>query len=89
MPDIASGIPDSFGSFLVFRKLEQNVKAFNNAKDKLPKVKDVSGADNDDLAGAMNVGKFENSLPVVKSVPLIKLIRLPLPTTLITRMTLM
>jgi len=65
---------DHFGSFLVFRKLEQNVKAFKNAEGdnkgipgQLPIVKDVDGDNNDELAGAMLVGRFENGTPVVKN----------------------
>lgn len=60
-------LTDSFGSFLVFRKLEQNVKRFKEAENKLPVVKDVNGNKNKELPGAMLVGRFENSLPVVKT----------------------
>lgn len=66
--------PDSFGSFLVFRKLEQNIKAFKDAEgdnppvpSKLPTVRDVSGNSNPELAGAMIVGRFENGTPTVQS----------------------
>lgn len=65
--DKATSAANCFGSFLVFRKLEQNVKAFNLAEDQLVPVKDVDGKINKDLAGAMLVGRFENSLPAVKS----------------------
>ncbi len=65
---------DHFGSFLVFRKLEQNVKGFKDAEGDndgvpggLPMVKDVDGDDNKELAGAMLVGRFENGTPVIKS----------------------
>ena len=68
------GDRDDFGSFLVFRKLEQNVKGFRDAEGdnppapgQLPVVKDVDGNDNDELAGAMIVGRFENGTPVIKS----------------------
>ena len=64
---------DSFGSYLVFRKLEQNVKAFKenegdfgNRPDKLPDVKNSAGKVNEDLPGSMVVGRFENSTPTVK-----------------------
>jgi len=74
VPDTGTDMPDSFGSFLVFRKLEQNVKAFKDAEGdndpipgNLPAIKDVSGKVNPELAGAMLVGRFESSTPVVKS----------------------
>lgn len=66
--------PKGFGSFLVFRKLEQNVKAFKDAEgdnppapSKLPIVEDTVGKPNPELAGAMIVGRFENGTPVVQS----------------------
>lgn len=62
--DPGTEVEDSFGSYLVFRKLEQNVKGFNTAEKSLPTVNDVNGDDNDDLAGALLVGRFENSMPV-------------------------
>lgn len=72
LPD--PGSLDDSGSFIVFRKLEQNVKAFKDAEGDnpptpttLPLIKDVRGAGNEKLAGAMIVGRFENSVPVVKS----------------------
>jgi Dyp-type peroxidase family len=58
---------DSFGSYLVFRKLEQNVKAFKDAEDNLPKVKDINGVINDELAGAMIVGRFEDGTEVLNA----------------------
>jgi Dyp-type peroxidase family len=63
---------DSFGSYLVFRKLEQNVKAFKenegdfgNLPTKLPDVIDETGKKNEDLPGSMVVGRYENSTPTV------------------------
>jgi Dyp-type peroxidase family len=62
---------DSFGSYLVFRKLEQNVKGFKELEDHdLPekfniRVKDKNGKVNPDLAGAMLVGRFEDGTEVV------------------------
>ena len=63
---------DSFGSYLVFRKLEQNVKEFKenegdfgNRPDKLPDVIDQTGKTNEDLPGSMVVGRYENSTPTV------------------------
>jgi len=58
---------DSYGSYLVFRKLEQNVKAFKEAEKNLPKVLTDKGGDNDELAGAMIVGRFEDGTEVVNS----------------------
>ena len=52
------------GSFLVFRKLEQNVEGFKEAEDALAeKLKLVGEAS--ELAGAMIVGRFEDGTPVV------------------------
>jgi len=62
---------DSFGSYLVFRKLEQNVKGFKTLEDEdLPnkfniKIKDKDGKVNPDLAGAMIVGRFEDGTEVI------------------------
>ncbi len=59
---------DSYGSFLVFRKLEQNVAAFMEAEEaKLPAIKDADGTINKDLPGAMMVGRYRNGNPVVNS----------------------
>jgi len=73
VPD-AGEAEDSFGSYLVFRKLDQNVRGFKDAegdngddKKKLPDVLDKAGHLNDDLPGALMVGRFENSKPVVQS----------------------
>jgi Dyp-type peroxidase family len=51
---------DGFGSFLVFRKLEQDVVGFNGA------VRDLSSqlGVNQDLAGAMAVGRFKDGTPI-------------------------
>jgi Dyp-type peroxidase family len=69
--------PDSFGSYFVFRKLEQNIKQFKlNEGDipggtginaPLPRVRNAAGKNNNDLPGAMIVGRFENSTAVVES----------------------
>lgn len=50
---------NSFGSFFVFRKLEQNVKGFNETEEDLG---DTLGLG--ELAGAMLVGRFEDGTPV-------------------------
>jgi Dyp-type peroxidase family len=63
---------DSFGSYFVFRKLEQNVAAFKGAEEKISEkfnnkagVKDVNGTPNDELAGSMIVGRFEDGSEVI------------------------
>ncbi|MEP3388458.1 MAG: Dyp-type peroxidase [Reichenbachiella sp.] len=55
----------SYGSYLVFRKLEQNVKAFKEAEKKLAEFLGFVG-ETEEVAGALIVGRFENGLPVVK-----------------------
>lgn len=50
----------SYGSFLVFRKLEQNVEEFLQDEEDLGKIKDIDGIVNGDLPGAMIVGRFRN-----------------------------
>jgi len=51
----------SCGSFLVFRKLEQNVRGWNRAVGQLAAELGV----NPDLAGAMAMGRFKDGTPVV------------------------
>lgn len=62
-----STTPDAFGSYFVFRKLEQNVKEFKKTEKQLPKTKDGQGKDNDELTGALLVGRFEDGTEVVNS----------------------
>jgi Dyp-type peroxidase family len=50
-----------FGSFMVFRKLEQNVKAFWDALDQLSKQSGIAAED----LGAMAVGRFRDGTPAV------------------------
>ena len=58
----------SFGSYFVFRKLEQNVKGFKTEEQELrAALKVESGIDPDELAGALVVGRFENGTPVESS----------------------
>ncbi len=52
----------SFGSFLVFRKLEQNVRGWNRAVSALAAELGVD----DELAGAMAMGRFKDGTPVVE-----------------------
>jgi Dyp-type peroxidase family len=52
----------AFGSYFVFRKLAQNVRAFKKAEEKLG---ELGNPDLGELAGAMLVGRFEDGTPVV------------------------
>jgi Dyp-type peroxidase family len=64
IPDPASPIPaKQFGSYFVFRKLEQNVKLFKKEEKKLAERLKLKGAD-EERAGAMIVGRFEDGTPV-------------------------
>lgn len=54
---------DSYGSYLVYRKLEQNVKAFHEDQKRLASTVGI----NEDLAGALIVGRFADGTPVVES----------------------
>ncbi|WP_291992897.1 hypothetical protein [Candidatus Accumulibacter sp. ACC003] len=51
----------SFGSFLVFRKLEQNVRGFKTAEARLAKALGLPR----ELAGALAVGRYEDGTPAV------------------------
>ena len=53
----------SFGSFLVFRKLDQNVQGFKKAEIALSQKLGISSQQ----AGAMAVGRFEDGTPLVVS----------------------
>lgn len=55
--------PSGFGSFFVFRKLEQNVAGFKQAEDKLADLLGLQGEDRE-RAGAQAVGRFEDGTPV-------------------------
>jgi Dyp-type peroxidase family len=54
---------DSYGSYLVYRKLEQNVKKFHNSVQSLAQTLNMES----ELAGAMLVGRFQDGTPVVLS----------------------
>jgi Dyp-type peroxidase family len=62
--DPAGQSAHSFGSYFVFRKLEQNVRGFKKAEEKLAKALKLDPADAE-RAGAMVVGRFEDGTPVV------------------------
>ena len=51
----------SFGSYLVYRKLEQNVAGFKSRRRELAQLLGV----NEELAGAFIVGRFRDGTPVV------------------------
>jgi Dyp-type peroxidase family len=61
--DELAGNDHSYGSFLVFRKLEQNVRGFRRAMKDLGSAVGVSP----ELAGAMAVGRFEDGTPIAMS----------------------
>lgn len=66
--DPAGASPDSFGSYMVYRKLEQNVRGFKKAERALATALGI--VDDDDQrerAGAMVVGRFENGTPLALS----------------------
>ena len=57
--------PNSFGSYLVFRKLEQNVRAFRAAEKILAEKMGISV----DYAGAQMVGRYRNGTPLIPISP--------------------
>ncbi|MDZ8109730.1 MAG: LysM peptidoglycan-binding domain-containing protein [Nostoc sp. DedQUE12a] len=62
VPDPFGAQNVSFGSFLVFRKLEQNVQGFKKAEVALGQALGISPQQ----AGAMAVGRFEDGTPLVQ-----------------------
>lgn len=63
-PDSTDGI--SFGSYFVFRKLDQDVRGFKRQEQVLADALGFTG-DARELAGAMVVGRFEDGTPVTMS----------------------
>lgn len=57
---------DAFGSYFVFRKLEQNVRGFKRAEEDVADTLGLVGEDKE-RAGAMIVGRFEDGTPVTLS----------------------
>jgi Dyp-type peroxidase family len=55
---------DDFGSYFVFRKLEQNVKGFKKREEQLATKLGLKGDDRE-RAGALVVGRFEDGTPVL------------------------
>jgi len=56
--------PDSYGSFLIYRKLEQNVKKFKERESDLADALRLADEDRE-RAGAMVVGRFEDGTPLI------------------------
>ncbi|WP_026360052.1 Dyp-type peroxidase [Amycolatopsis nigrescens] len=64
VPDTAAPNPAvHFGSYFVFRKLEQNVRLFKQAEQDLADALELRGDDRE-RAGAMLVGRFEDGTPL-------------------------
>jgi Dyp-type peroxidase family len=57
---------DSFGTYFVYRKLEQNVKGFNNRLDMLASALSAAGGRQVDRerAGSLVIGRFKDGTPV-------------------------
>lgn len=63
--DILAKDEDCFGSYLVYRKLEQNVKQFKETERRLAGADCLNLADGDyERAGALIVGRFRNGVPL-------------------------
>ncbi len=69
----ASGHPNGFGSYFVFRKLEENVRGFKAREKQFAKFLNLGESahsddhkhDKEELAGALVIGRFENGTPTV------------------------
>lgn len=59
------GDPTAFGSYFIFRKLEQRVQAFKTREQEVADILKLGTAR--ELAGAMIVGRFEDGTPVTLS----------------------
>ncbi len=57
------GDRNAYGSYLVFRKLEQNVQRFKEEEERLGEDLRLAGEDSE-RAGALLVGRFEDGTPV-------------------------
>jgi Dyp-type peroxidase family len=67
--DPFAGHPDAYGSYLVYRKLEQNVRAFHDAETAIAAKLNLSGPDRA-RAGAMLIGRFRDGTPLtLQSTP--------------------
>lgn len=63
VPDPFAPVPESFGSYLVYRKLEQDVVKFKTLEKQLVAQLGLKGVE-EERAGALVVGRFENGVPV-------------------------
>lgn len=63
LPDPLVPAGKGFGSFFVFRKLEQNVAGFKQAEKQLASTLGLTG-DDEERAGAQVVGRFEDGTPL-------------------------
>ena len=61
--DPTTEVKHAFGSYFVFRKLEQDVRAFKKNEKLVAKALGLDG-DAGEIAGAMVVGRFEDGTPV-------------------------
>lgn len=62
VPDLAAPNPDvHFGSYFVYRKLEQNVRLFKQSEKEYAEALQLA---DDERAGGMLVGRFEDGTPV-------------------------
>jgi Dyp-type peroxidase family len=66
VPDPGVDDPYSFGSYFIFRKLEQNVRGFKDREQQIATELGLEGEARE-LAGAMIVGRFEDGTPVTLS----------------------
>jgi Dyp-type peroxidase family len=64
IPDPLCENKDAYGSYFVFRKLEQNVRKFKIAEESLAKNQLQLQPESFERAGAMLVGRFEDGTPV-------------------------
>jgi Dyp-type peroxidase family len=65
-PDPGGTQTASFGSYMVFRKIEQNVRAFKAAEEQLASMLNLQG-EAAERAGAMLIGRFEDGSPLALS----------------------
>ena len=66
VPDPGSADGISFGSYFMFRKLDQNVRGFKRKEQELATALGFTGEARE-LAGALVVGRFEDGTPVTLS----------------------
>ncbi|MBC7804695.1 MAG: peroxidase [Akkermansiaceae bacterium] len=66
VPDPFAPAPESFGSYLVYRKLEQDVLKFKTLEKELVAELGLQGVE-EERAGALVIGRFENGVPVERS----------------------